>query len=113
LPAPAKGRPPWVYVAAFAAADPGPPRAPPGLRARCRGGAGAGRQRHPDRPAPPVARAQRGDLPLADRRSRPPRLLLLRRPDHHRPALLRVPLARRLSAGPYAPRPPTLQELIH
>src|SRR5215469_1253871 len=29
----------------------------------------------------------------------------VRRPDHHRPALLRVPLARRLSAGPYAPRP--------
>src|SRR5262249_30251931 len=87
-------------------------RARPGLRTRCRAGAGAGRQRHPARPAPHVARTQRGNLPLADRRSGPSRLLLLRRPDHHRPALLRVPLARRLSAGPYAPRPAAVQELI-
>src|SRR5262245_3711660 len=108
-PRPRKARP---HAAGLAAVDTGQHRARPGLRTRCRAGTGAARQRHPARPAPHLARAQRGDLPLADRRSRPSRLLLLRRPDHHRPALLRVPLARRLSAGPYAPRPAAVQELI-
>ncbi len=63
------------------------------------------RQRHPARPAPHVARTHRGDLPLADRRSRQRRLLLLRGSEHHQPALLRLPLARRLSAGQCTPRP--------
>jgi hypothetical protein len=45
-------------------------------------------------------------LELSDRRSRPGRLLLLRRQDHHRPALLRLSRPHRLPAGERpAPRP--------
>ncbi len=47
----------------------------------------------------PDARAQRGQVPLADRRPRPDRFFLLRRQDRYRAALLRLPRARRLSAG--------------
>ena len=46
-----------------------------------------------------IARTHRRDLPLADRRSRQRGLLLLRRPDGDRPALLRLSLAHRLPAG--------------
>ncbi len=52
---------------------------------------------------PQLARAHRGYLSLADRRPRHRRFLLLRWSDHHQPALLRLPLASRLSARQYAP----------
>ena len=70
-----------------------------------------GRQRHSHGSAPDLARIDRGDLPLADRRSRPGRLLLLRRADDHHPALLRLSLARRLSAAQHAPRPAAVPRL--
>ena len=67
--------------------------------------AGADREHHPDRTAPHAAGAQRGHLPLADRRSGDLRILLLRRQAAERPALLQLSLARRLSAGQRAPQP--------
>src|SRR5947207_1913245 len=66
----------------------------------------SGRAKSPSSAAPHPARAHRGDLPLADRRSRAAGLLLLRRAGHHRAALLRLSFARRLSAAECAPRPP-------
>ena len=47
----------------------------------------------PDRSAPDLAGIDRGDLPLADRRSRPGRLLLLRRADRS-PACPIAPITR-------------------
>ena len=71
--------------------------------ARLRGRDGAGsdrlRQRGADEPAAVAARTERGDLPLAGRRSLEPGILLLRRQGALGPALLRAPLARGVSTG--------------
>ena len=53
-----------------------------------------------------AAGVERGHLPLAGRRSLEPGILLLRRQGAHRPALLRAPFARRLSAGCRSSPPP-------
>ena len=73
-------------------------RAGAGLRGRGRGRTGHLRQRGADEPAAVAARAERGHLPLAGRRSLKPGFLLLRRQGALRPALLRPALARRVSA---------------
>ena len=70
-PRPRKPRPHSHMLRVSRPVDPGQHRARPCLRARCRAGTRAGRQRHSARPAPHAARAHRGHLPLADRRSRP------------------------------------------
>src|SRR5262249_11926577 len=57
------------------------------------------RQRCTDEPAAVAAGVERGHLPLAGGRSVEPGFLLLRRQGAGGPALLRAPLARRLSAG--------------
>src|SRR5829696_6672824 len=71
-----------------------------GARLRGRDGAGSDRlrQRGADEPAAVAARTERGDLPLAGRRSLQPGILLLRRQGARRPALLRASLARGVSA---------------
>src|SRR5581483_3242624 len=56
-------------------------------------------QHHPHRAAAHHSRTHRADLPLADRRSWQRGFLLLRRNHFGRPALLRLPLACRLSTG--------------
>ena len=71
-------------------------------RLRLRAGAGTRTGRDPGRAAQDAAAAQREDLPLADRRSGQPGLLLLRRRNRQRPALLLLSLA----ASPIS-RPPT------
>src|ERR1700724_1516215 len=68
-----------------------------GLRGGDRARARAARERHPDRRALLDPGAERRQVPLADRRSRPRGLLLLRRQGDHRPALLRLPRHYRLS----------------
>ena len=88
-----------AHAAGVAAGDARQHRAGARLRLRGRGRAGADRERHSDRPAPHPAGTDRGNLPLADRRSRQRGLLLLRRAVAHQPALLRLSLARRLSAA--------------
>ena len=63
------------------------------------------RERHPDRPAPHLARAERG-RPAAGRSAiRARRSSSSAAASGDRPALLRLSLARRLSAGATAPRP--------
>ena len=83
--------------ARWCAATPRSPTA--GLRLRPGARAGADREHHSDRTALLAARAERREVPLADRRSGPARLLLLRWQDHHRHSLLRISRARRLSAA--------------
>ena len=66
----------------------------------------AGREHHPDRPAPHYSGIDRANLPLADRRSRQHRILFLRRQYDRGSALLRIPLARCVSTGGRSsPRP--------
>src|SRR2546421_6999474 len=55
---------------------------------------------------------ERGPLPLADRRSRQFGILLLRRQGADQPALLRVSLADRLSAGRRPPPPATEADAV-
>ena len=70
-----------------------------------RAGTGTDREHHSDRTAPHAGGTQREYLPLADRRSVQPGILLLRRPARGRASLLQLSLARRLSAAGGAARP--------
>src|SRR5882724_3079499 len=103
--APAQAAHAFAHVARSTPCDAWQHRACACVRIRYGARAGAARQHHPDRTTSHAARAQRDDLSLAHRRSRQCGFLFLRRPDGDEPAVLRLSLARRLSAAEPAARP--------
>src|SRR5664279_2388105 len=103
--APAQGPPGPANDAGLASGLARQYRAGPCFRSRDGAGSDRLRQRGADEPAAVAAGAQRGHLPLADRRSLQRGILLLRRQGAAEPALLRASLKDRLSTGVRPPPP--------